>query len=307
MNEQQFFKLIGRELSPDPSRALRPISMPTWEPESGPYHKVQYVIELVGPNLIPAIQAKSLLEQRTRGSLGHPEIYVMVPGEKHWKTLWTGDDAMTYDSIAFAWDLVAKRGTLSSANAKELWSRCDKLGAQWTRRAIPMPPPDEVDAAAQRLKSIRDSLDVGVDVSVQKEYGPMETMRAVEEAYALGFRFGASGLLEWKSQGWPEPLLWVYPIADDSALSVDGGGIEGLAIGYSLPCSPSPLDVLERLFESADAIARATGSSAFDPDGYPLTESARAAMRKSVQLGAKTLTDLGLRPGSAEALRLFEE
>lgn len=307
MNEQQFFKLIGRELSPDPARALRPVSMPMWEPETGPYHKVQYVIELVGPNLIPAMQAKSLLEPKTRGSLGDPEIYVMVPGEKRWKTLWTGDEAMTYDSLAFAWDMVTKRGTLSGGNARELWSRCDSLGAQWTRRAIPMPPFDEIDDASRRLQSIRDSLDVGVDVSVKVEHGSLDTLRAVEEAYALGFRFGASGLLEWRSQGWPESLLWVYPIADDSVLSLEVGGLEGLAIGFSLPCSPSPADVLERLFESAEAIAKASGSEAFDPDGYPLSDRAKEEMRRSVQLGAKTLTDLGLRPGSAEALRLFEE
>ncbi|MCW5945566.1 MAG: hypothetical protein KIT74_00875 [Fimbriimonadales bacterium] len=307
MNEQQFFKLIGRELFPDPAKALRPVSMPAWEPEVGPYHKVQYVVELVGPSLIPAVQAKALLEPKTRAGLGDPEIYVMAPGAKRWKSLWTGDDSMNYDSIAFAWDLVGKRGTLSNANAKELWTRCDKLGAPWTRRAIAMPPPDEVDQAASRLRAIQESFDVGVDVTVQKEFGSLPTMTAVEEAYAIGFRFGDSGLLEWKSQGWPAPLLWVYPISDDSALSLEDQRIEGIAIGYSLPCSPSPVDVLERLFESSDAIGKATHSSVYDTDGNPLTETARNAMRDSVRLGAKTLTDLGLRPGSAEALRLFEE
>ncbi len=308
MNEGKLFQLLGRELSADPHKALHPVSMPGWEPETGPYHKVQYVIELVGPNLVPATQAKSLLDSKTRASLGDPEVYVMVPGEPRWRVLWTGDTAISYDSLAFAWDLVSKRGALSSANAKELWSRCDRIGAPWTRRAIAMPPPDEVEAAAQRLHSIRESFDVGVDLIIQRDIGAFETLRAVEEAYAFGFRFGESGLLEWRSQGWPEPLLWVYPIEDESGLStLIEGGVEGLAIGYSLPCSPSPVDVFDRLQEAAEGIARATEAIVYDTDGHVLTESSRVSMRKNVLLGAQTLTDLGLRPGSAESLRLFEQ
>jgi hypothetical protein len=303
VTEERFFQLIGREVGIDPARALKPVRLPQWAPETGPYPKVQYIVELVGPNLIPGDAARKLVAGAMKSALGGPETYVMAPGEKRWRPLWTGDTAPAYDSLAFAWDLVSERGKLTSQSAKELWSRAERAAKQIQRRAIPMPPHDEVSRFAEQLREIQETLDIGVDITIRPATSSFELEHALVEFYSLGYRFGASELLEWRQPGWPEPLLWVLPLASDSEFS--GEGVLGLNVGFSYPCSPSPEEVFDRLIETA-SIATRCESDAYDADGQLLTDERIAEARANLKQAAAAFASAGIEPGSAEALRLFE-
>ncbi len=305
MTESELFKAIGRELYPDPSRTLKPVTLPTYKPDIGPYHKVQYVIELVGQQTIPANHAKSLLETKVKSGLGNPEIYVTIPGQSRWMALWTGDDSIGYDSLAFAWDLVSEKGNLSTENASELWKRCEQIANPLNRRAIPMPPSDQVDFAVSNLLQIKSSFDIGIDLIIDAPHQvPINTAIAVETAYAIGYRLTSSGFLEWKQLGWPESLLTILPIEGDD-LPI-GGGLSGLAIGFSFAISPNPKGVLERLFESANAIANATQSKVIDADGRLLSNDIENEMRRNLESAIDSYESAGFTPGTPESLRLFE-
>lgn len=306
MSEAELESAVGEPLIPGGTAALKPVDLPPFKPDEGPYHKIQYIIELVGRQLVPADSARAFLEPKNRKALGEPDIYVMAPGQKRWRRLWSGDDAITYDSLAFAWDLVTGRGLLNKKAAKELWKRTEDIGKSLSRRAVPLPPPEEAAQAAENLKEIIESLDIGVDASVRSN-AALDTKRVVKAAYALGFRLGKSGLLEWRLSGWPEALLALYPLGSATEFNPNKQpSLEGVGIGYSVPCSPAPQQVLERFFSSIDYLCETLGAEAFDDEERNLTAERREELRSNLRVALDTYKRIGLEPGSPEALILFE-
>lgn len=305
MNEQQLFAYLGKQLEPDGDSALAPLRLAPWKPETGPFHKVQFVIEIAGSNLIPGDRARELLEPTVRASFGEPEVYVMAPGERRWRPLWSGDNSITFDSMALAWDFVTSSGKLTAASASELWKRAEQYASALGRRAFPLPPPEDAAKAADNLEQVRDALDIGVDVLLRTLEPRLDLTALVVAAYEVGFRMGSSGVLEWRQSGWPEPLLTILPDEGDEVFGVDAP-IRGVDIGFTVPCSPDPEQSLERLFTAAERIGAKMDLPVLTEEGEPLSESAKNNIRKMLAAALDTFDRIQLKPGSAEALRLFE-
>lgn len=307
MREAELFKFAGERFDVVPAAALKPISLPPFSPDVGPYHKVQYVIEIVGPSLIPAATAHHFLERRARASLGTPEIYVMTPGQKRWAALWSGDQSPAYDSLAFAWDLVSSRGPLRAEAASELMRRVEEVARAIQRRAIPLRTPEECAAAAENLLNVKESLDIGMDASIEPAVDTYHALDVIRAAYVLGFTLKDSGLLEWRQQGWPEALLTMYPLgAAEEFDPKKHPEISGIGIGFSVPCNPSPQEALERLFEAASKMQNAIGGRLRDEDGIEIDDPRKRAIFDALEGSLNAFQGIGLTPGSAEALRLFE-
>lgn len=306
MTEAELFSILGRPLGLNPERVLTPIKLPSWKPESGPYHKVQFVIELIGPSLIPHTAAKSILEGAARTSVGDPEIYVMAPGQSRWQALWAGDANIAYDSLAFAWDLVTERGTITEPSANELLRRAERFANTVNRRAAPLPPPRDAASAAKNLAAIKEGLDIGVDILLTPKGGIMAMQDLIPEAYEIGFSLRESGLLEWRIPGWPEPILTLFPAYEgeqfDPRVTPQCGGA---AVGFSVPCSPSPLEALDRAFAAADALSERLDAAATDDEGRLLSPSLRTQWVQLLERAVTEIERVGIKPGSAEALRLF--
>src|SRR5688572_32004658 len=107
--------VFGQTLSRDPRVGLPNPPAPKTE-RPGPEHKVQFVVELVGPRSCLASSAATLLDPKWFQALGQPHLYSMAPADKDWQTLTARADG-SYDSLALAWDMVADRGELTSQAA----------------------------------------------------------------------------------------------------------------------------------------------------------------------------------------------
>lgn len=306
MTEAELFLRTGT-LEPDRARCLRPVTLPPFKIDVGPYHKVQYVIELVGKQLIPSASAMQLISPRAKASMGEPEVYVMIPGQQRWRALWQGEDALTFDSLAFAWDLVSTRGHITRESAGELLRRAEEIAMPLNRRAIPLRTPEETEAAAKNLVEVKNNLDIGMDAALEPSVDIFQTENVLKTAYALGYRIRDNGLLEWRQQGWEEALLTLYPLGSANDFDMNRTpAVSGIGIGFSVPCSPSPAEVLERLFESLSNLQSALGGTAHDDEGDSLDEKRRAELRQVMQHALDAFSRIGLAPGSPEALRLFE-
>lgn len=304
MTEAELFATLGTLEATWP---LAPVKLPPYKPDIGPYHKVQFVIELVGRQLIPSQAAIQLLSAAARASLGEPEIYVMVPGQPRWRTLWTGDDSIAFDSLAFAWDLVSSRGHLTAQSAHQLLRRAEEIGKPFARRAIPLKSPEEAEAAAKNLVEVKNSLDIGMDAALEPSVDVFQTADLLKAAYGLGFRLRDSGLLEWRQQGWEEALLAIYPLGAAVAFDLKRWPtVGGVGIGFSVPCSPSPFEVLERLFQTLDGLQARVGGVVSDDEGHPLDAKRRGELTQVLESALEAYRQIGLTPGSSEALRLFE-
>lgn len=300
---------FGQPLRPDPAIALVPpdISIP---PKTGPLHRVQFVIEFVGPRSIPAPAAVHLLGADWYSALGQPLIYAMRPADLHWQPMTSAIDG-SYDSLALAWDLISARGHMSPRSAEHLLQTAERFGPFIQRRAVPLPITREIADAVRSLLEIKDSLDIGFVLSVYAPQGGFLERDLWILCSRLGLKFSPSGAFDWKMSGYTEPLLSVTPFGDTDAFSLAGvqAGLRhsGITIGFSLPLCVSPTQALDAAFYIAQTTTRELGGDVLDADDRRVSEAIKREYRDNLRQALSMFSRAGMTTGSPEAVRLFSE
>lgn len=298
--------LFGQPLQRDPKIALTP---PVVRPAKlGPEHKVQFVIELVGPRSIPTQAASSILTDQWYQALGQPEIYSMSPADNEWRTF-VGANSGSLDSLALAWDILSEKGELNSQAGAHLLRVAESFGAQVQRRAMPLPPPADINRMANALREFRDALDIGVELMLIPK-GPSFSEKDIWIAAAgLGFDLGSSGCFEFKVAGIEEPLLSLTPLGGASTFSLSaverGEHHVGLMLGFSLPRSAHAAYSLDAAFRSADYLSSYLGAMVFNDADQPLCLGTRHELSSNLDAAVRTMAGTGIEAGSAAALKLF--
>ncbi len=306
MTEQQLFEAIGEHLGPDEHRLPPPLKIPPFTPTTGPYIQVQFIIELVGQTPIQREAALELLKDDARRALGMPDLYRMAPSDLRWRPLWVGDESPQYDSLCFAWDLVRDDKTLTKSAADALWQRCQRVAESMGRKAVPLALPEDAAKRAELLKQFREQMDVGVDVAITKP-GGLPTEQVVRAAYAMGYRLGASELLEYRQSGWPEALLTIFPLGEAIEFHpTKNRTLAGVGVGYSVPANPDPEGAFRVLIHTAKGIAERTNGGIVLETGERLDAAKEDELRRTLAIVLDNFEKIGIKPGSAEALRLFD-
>lgn len=277
--------------------------------KSGPLHRVQFVIEFVGPRSVPAAAAMHLLEPNWHGALGQPNVFVMRGQDLSWQRL-SPSPGGSYDSIALAWDLLTAQGNLSSASAKNLLRMAEEFGPYIQRRAMPMPPPPDVNELVKALLTTKEALDIGVTLSLASTGAGIPEKAIWIECSRLGLEFAAGGF-DYRSAGIDHPLLTVTPYGDTDAFSLANVQADvrhpGLTVGFHFPTSPAPTQGLEACFRVGDHLARSLGGVLLDENDRPLSERSRQALRSELRSALTLFAQAGITTGSPEAVKLFQE
>lgn len=299
--------IFGSPLQPDPTVALKPFSPPVTKP--GPVHKVQFVVELVGPRTMPADTVRACLTPQWKGALGDPEIYVMAAADDRWRTLQVGDQAVAYDSLAFAWDFVSPRGSLSIASAQSLLGVSEQFAKAISRRAMPLPPPADVEAAVKAVEDAAQDLDIGVGLSIFPRGDAIPEKSVWLACTALGLQVGGSGLFEWTVPGWEDPILTMSSLGPKETFSlaavVAGDAHPGLSVGYRVARCPNPVAALEACLRIAAYFEQRLGTFTLDDSDEPLDERGRQRLIGYHGQAVAALRAVGLEPGSPSALKVF--
>ncbi len=293
-------------LRPDPAVALAAPVVDAVQP--GPVHRAQFVIEFVGPRSIPAASASQLLNAQWNQVLGQPEIFAMAPADTQWRPM-SASNQGSYDSLAVCWDVLSAKGKLSPATGQHLFQVCEQFATQIQRRSMPLPPPNELDKTANTLSRIRENLDIGVSLVVVPRSGGLSEGDLWVQCSRLGLQFGPAGAFEWRSPQHPMPLFEVTPIGQVDSFSL--GSVqrsavhEGITIGFNVPLCAAPLAAIDGALHAADVISQALGAATFDQDARPLNDKTRDEMRRNMQQAVSVLEEVGIKPGSAAAIKLF--
>jgi hypothetical protein len=299
-------ELFDPPLGPDPKLALlTPVVDPL---VSGPARRAQFVVELVGPHSLSASAAAQLLTPSWQGALGQPEAYCMSPSDTQWQVLSDRKDG-SYDSLVLCWDILSAQGQLTTASAKHLFRQAEQLANAIGRRAMPLPVPDDMNRTAKDLLKIQEQLDVGVSVEVIPKSGVVMEKDLWVVCSKLGLQFSPEGSFDWRVPHHPCPLFSVTPIGDTEAFSLGsvqrGARHEGVTVGFNLPRCPAPMAALDGAFQACETIAAAIDGVSVDDSGRLMTAAIADEMRRSLQMGVEALESIGLKPGSASALKLF--
>jgi hypothetical protein len=290
----------------DPTIALPQVNIqPKITP--GPVRKQQFVVELVGPRTAPAASVQALLQPQWTSTLGNPEVYVMAAADTHWRPLNPGDQSGAYDSIALAWDLISLQGELSAASAQHLWNLAENFANQIERRAMAMPVPADVEIHAKALRDINESLDVGVNfmvVAIGDDFVEEEIWKV---AGALGLDYDPSGVFVWRTSG--ADLFEVSPAGSHDKFSLQqvqaGATHTGLGLGFSIPLSAEPVVALDGCIHAASVFAQRLRGGLLDEDYKPCTGEVIQQIKANLGQAVYALKQVGVEPGSTEALKLF--
>lgn len=301
-------KIFGAIPAIDPAVALPKIPV-TLTPKYGPLHKVQFVIEYVGPRSVLASQAAKLLDPQWYRALGSPTMYAMRPADLHWAPLTSALDG-SYDSIALTWDFLGEEGQLSSASCLQLLQTAERIGPYLQRRPMPIPEPADVDTIVEALLAAREVLDLGFAINVVSERDFAERDIWIQCA-RLGLDFDSSGAFAWRLPDTLGPLLYVTPFGASESFSLGAvqRGVEhaGVTIGFSVPRCPSPRHALDGAFHIAKVVAGALGGAIFTDDERPMTTAERKHLFNSMDQALVLFGQAGLVPGSAECAKLFPD
>ncbi len=298
---------FGGPLRLDPAIALLPPPLAPLKP--GPVHKMQFVIEIAGRRTLAATTASILLGSQWQAALGEPKCWVMSPGDQAWRPLMATQDGF-YDSLALAWDLISPKGHLSGASAQNLLSILEGFAEKNSRRALPMPMPDQVDALVKHWAMVRQNLDIGFTLTLLASGAQIEEREIWRLCVALGLTFGPSGSFDWVAERWEHPLVSVTPLEFD-AFSLgavqEGRAHSGVVVGFSVARSPVPTESLDECFHVADQFAKKLSCQICDDTPTPIDEAQRTSLKKDLAQAMVLFAQAGIKPGSAEAMNLFIE
>lgn len=297
--------LFGGPLGPDPEVALStPTNIPTHLP--GPLPKVQLLIEFVGPRSISASQAMQLLAAPWYANLGQPEIWAMSASDAHWMALGSSP-ANSLDSLALSWDLVSARGSLSAQSSATLLATSERFAAQIQRRAIPLPIPADVDGAVAALEQARDALDIGFSVLTIASSGAVAESQIWRDCSRLGLSLEPDGAFAWTVG--ERRLLEVTSVDDESPFSLGsvraGKAHSGVCIGFNVARCPDPGAALDAAYYLANSFASSWPGAVFDDTGNPVSTAYFQAMKDNLGQALGGFRQIGIVPGSPEAVRLF--
>jgi hypothetical protein len=299
--------LFGVPLKPDPAVALQPLQI-DYSVKSGPLHKVQFVIEFVGPRSMMAGPVSQLLSPEWHNALGQPEIFAMRPSDLNWQRLMPSPDG-SYDSLALAWDFLGEQGNISSSSAQHLLGFAERFGPHIHRRAMPLPPPADVDKVVKALRMAQDSLDVGFSLNIVSERGGFPEKDLWIECAKLGLDFAPGGTFDYRTPKHPYPLLSVSPMGFTDAFSL--GNVQknmrhqGATVGFSVPLCIAPTQALEACFYVAEHIALHLSGQVLDQDSRALNDRVKGELRNHLKAAVALYAELGITTGSQEALKLF--
>lgn len=299
--------LFGSELRVDPSIALPEVDA-TVPFKSGPLHKVQFVVEFVGPRSIPAPAAVHLLGPEWYQALGHPAIFCMRASDLHWQILTKSTDG-SYDSLAISWDLMHDQGFMSTSSAAHLFQTAERFAPFIQRRALALPVPNDVPLVIQNLMIIQEELDIGFALIVE---APAKGFRESDIwilCTRLGLKFGSLGAFEWLAPSVSRCLLEITPIGDSTAFSLANVQAkvthEGLTIGFRLAWCPAPAQALQASFYIGRMLVRELGGRLTDQDQRTITPKIEEEYRSQLKTALTLFAKAGIVTGSTEALKLF--
>lgn len=296
---------FGGPLRPDNAICLRPPNVQP--PKEGPLPKVQFVVEIAGPRTLLAASGAALLSSQWQAALGRPQVWVMAPADRAWRKMIPNEPG-SYDSLALTWDFITPKGQLSGASAKQILTICDGFATKIGRRAMAMPMPDQVDTLVRHWAAVNESLDAGFVMVLENPDRPMPERDVWRLCTALGLTFGPKGSFDWMIEEWPLPLLSITPNdADAFSLAAVQSDTQhdAVAVGFSVARSPAPQTSLDACFYVASQFQAKMGCVMFDEDGKQIGDEERAGLTRDLQAGVQALTQAGVPPGSAEAIKVF--
>jgi cell division protein ZipA len=308
--------VVGTHPSEDVSHLLPPLAMPP-EPEVrdyGPRPWLEFVVDLAGAAPCPRARILSVLTDRALEDLGAPELYGRAEGEEAWTFVRAVGVPDAFADLALGWNLAPRVGNPPDAwelrQRKELLSR---LLRPLDRRPRPRETTEAAEERSAELVRLRDNWDVGVALVLRAPWlRRYDTRELWDAAYALGMKWGHLELFHWHNRaGLPGDahLITLWSVEEPGSFTPEwvaaGMTVPEIALGFSVPRSPDPLGVFDRMVAAGRYFQTRLGGKLLVGQVAIASERTLRLWRGRVHTAATELTAAGFPPGSSKAMQLF--
>ena len=276
-----------------------------------PDELIDFVVTLPGKGPVSRDKALGVYKQNEYLLDKPRHIYGLGYRTGLWSNMERDPEHAQYRSIAVAIQLVDTQGPINETELNAFTQMALKLADTLQRPTKLSVPFEEALVRAQELDEFCETNDVLASLNMLANGPTGFGGRAVDQvARHFNLQFGAMNIYHRRNdQALGNRHLFslanLYsPGAFDPA-RLDRLRTQGLTLFMNVPLSYQPVQVFNQMVETAQGMAKMLDGRLEDHDHRPLTEQGIQVIRTQIERISGEMTNRGIVPGSATAMRLF--
>lgn len=276
-----------------------------------PDEKIDYVVTLPGKG--PVLRDKALgIYKQNEYLLEKPRhLYGLGYKTGLWSNLETDPEHSQYRSIALSIQMVDSKGPIGESELNTFTQLALKLADALQRPTKFSMPFEEALDKARELDEFCETNDVLASINILANGPTGFSGSDIDQAARLfGMQFGAMNIYHKKNDqalGCRHlySLANLYQPGEFEPAKVDRFRTQGLTIFMNVPCAYQPVRVYEQMVQAAKGLCEKLDGRLEDHEHHALTDQGLMVIRTQIERITAEMTNRGIIPGSATAMRLF--
>jgi cell division protein ZipA len=276
-----------------------------------PDEKVDYVVTLPGKGPVSRDTALGVYKQNEYLLEKPRHIYGLGYKTGLWSNLESDPEHAQYRSIALSVQMVDSKGPIGESELNAFTQLALKLADVLQRPTKFSMPFEAAQDCARELDEFCETNDVLASINILANGPTGFSGRAIDQAARLsGLQFGLMNIYHKKNDqalGCQHlfSLANLYQPGEFDPDKVDRFRTQGLTLFMNVPCAYQPVRVFEQMAQIAKALCEQLDGRLEDHDHHPLTDQGLMVIRTQIERLTIEMTNRGIIPGSATAMRLF--
>jgi cell division protein ZipA len=276
-----------------------------------PDEKIDYVVTLPGKGPVTRDTALGIYKQNEYLLEKPRHIYGLGYRTGLWSNLEHDTEHAQYRSIALSLQMVDTKGPIGESELNTFTQLTLKLADDLQRPTKFSMPFEEALEKARELDEFCETNDVLASIDIIANGPTGFGGRAIDEAARqFGLQFGVMNVYHKKNDlalGCRHlfSLANLYQPGEFDPAKMDRFRTQGLTLFMNVPCAYQPVRVFEQMVQVAKGLCGKLDGRLEDHERHALTDPGLMVIRTQIERITAEMTNRGIIPGSATAMRLF--
>lgn len=277
-----------------------------------PDEKIDFIVRLPGSHPVLRDQALGIYKQNEYVLEKPHRIYGLRLPMRLWTNLEKDPPDSQYGDIALFLQLVTREGGAGESELNAFSQLGLKLADAFHRPIKLSASFEDALEQAKELHRFCESFDVYASLNVIANSEIGFSGRAIEQAaMRQGLQYGELNIFHLKNtdtEGGRNlfSMANLFKPGDFDLSKLDQLHTRGLTLFLNVPCVHRPVEVFDKMLETAKALCRQLDGELLDHERRYVGDQGLAAIRKHIETIASQMAAQGIPAGSKAALRLFK-
>jgi len=276
-----------------------------------PDEKVDFVVTLPGKGPVPRDLALGVYKQNEYLLEKPRHIYGLGYKTGLWSDIETDPEHAQFRSIAISLQMVDSKGPIGESELNIFTQLALKLADTLQRPTKLSMPFEEALDKARELDEFCETNDVLASIDIIANGPTGFSGRAIDQAARqFGLQFGMMNIYHKKNDqalGCRHlfSLANLYQPGEFDPVKMERFRTQGLTLFMNVPCAYQPVRVFEQMVQVAKGLCEKLDGRLEDHEHHPLADQGLLVIRTQIERLTAEMTNRGIIPGSATAMRLF--